>query len=73
MGLIPDIKIKITGTEINAVLEALAQISPIALTPHEKTTLSVLEIVSEKLWKKKIAKRHDINPFKLILKYYEAY
>lgn len=73
MGLIQDIKIEITGIELNNVLEALKELNPNVLGQYLKVAVSILEVVAEKLLKKQIAKRHEVSPFKLRLEYFEAY
>lgn len=73
MGIIANIKVKITVTEVNQAVGALAELDTNIKSPWHAATVSILELVLEKLLKKQIAKRHDINPFKIELPYHEAY
>jgi len=56
---------------INNVLRFSFDVRPI--TRQEKVAISVLDNVIKKLAKKEIDKARNTTPFKISLKYYEAY
>jgi len=68
------IRIQITYDELQNACEALAYLSDYHVYTREaKVTKSVLNLLSVKLLKKLIAKKHQQQPFKLKLEYYEAH
>jgi len=73
MGIIPNIKIEINTAQTMAIVDALSQLDTTLPSQWHKTTVSILEMVLEKLLKKQIANRHKTKSFKLELEYFQAY
>ena len=75
MNVIPEIKIEITITQLNVVVDHLKEIDEVPVIPSKtvNTSLSVLNKVFVKLSKKALNKIAAKKPFSIKLEYYEAY
>ncbi|MGQ3644825.1 hypothetical protein [Ornithobacterium rhinotracheale] len=70
------VTISLTPEQLNAVLSALENMSPIMVnTPAKMAVKSIFDELLNKLLKKQVEKRNDPpnKNFKMKLKYYEAY
>jgi len=74
MSLIPKIKIEITIGQLEAVIDAFQCLT---LTPFNNRKLlvarNIIDLLSIKLLKKMISKRHEKKPFTMSFEYYEAH
>lgn len=73
MSLIPNIKVEVTFNQLCHVSEALSNLHDQVITKSERATVNILELLSMKLLKKQISKRHEKKAFKITFEYYEAY
>ena len=73
MSLVPKIKIEIKIEEL-AAINAFFSIYSLNIDNNErKATSNILDLISEKLFKKQLSNRYNKTAFKLSLEFNEAY
>lgn len=73
MSLVPKIKIETNINELEAVNDVFTMLDSNSVNRDTKAFINVMELVSIKLLKKQLSKRHERKPFNLSLEFFEAH